>query len=121
MLTASDCILFLKHECLPSFSRDRRRRTVLCKTCASNSVEMLIVTNFLVTQDLIADRKCVIISARVHPGESNRSVIMEGIVEFILRNEREAKTLRDTFVFKIVPMLNPDGVINGNYRCSLAG
>jgi len=23
--------------------------------------------------------------------------------------------------FKIVPMLNPDGVINGNYRCSLAG
>ena len=29
--------------------------------------------------------------------------------------------LRDMFVFKIVPMLNPDGVIVGNYRCSLAG
>lgn len=29
--------------------------------------------------------------------------------------------LRDTFVFKIVPMLNPDGVIVGNYRCSLTG
>ena len=25
------------------------------------------------------------------------------------------------FVFKIVPMLNPDGVVVGNYRCSLAG
>lgn len=24
-------------------------------------------------------------------------------------------------MFKVVPMLNPDGVINGNYRCSLAG
>lgn len=24
-------------------------------------------------------------------------------------------------MFKIVPMLNPDGVIAGNYRCSLAG
>jgi len=24
--------------------------------------------------------------------------------------------LRDTFIFKIVPMLNPDGVIVGNYR-----
>ena len=29
--------------------------------------------------------------------------------------------LRDHFVFKIVPMLNPDGVVNGNYRCSLSG
>lgn len=29
--------------------------------------------------------------------------------------------LRQNFVFKVVPMLNPDGVINGNYRCSLAG
>jgi len=25
------------------------------------------------------------------------------------------------FIFKVVPMLNPDGVIVGNYRCSLAG
>jgi len=29
--------------------------------------------------------------------------------------------LRDAFVFKIIPMLNPDGVIVGNYRCSLTG
>ncbi|OBS67497.1 hypothetical protein A6R68_03962, partial [Neotoma lepida] len=33
----------------------------------------------------------------------------------------DAQLLRDTFVFKVVPMLNPDGVIVGNYRCSLAG
>jgi murein tripeptide amidase MpaA len=46
---------------------------------------------------------------------------MEGIVEFILGNEKEAKHLRDTYVFKIIPMLNPDGVIVGNYRCSLSG
>jgi murein tripeptide amidase MpaA len=46
---------------------------------------------------------------------------MEGFLEFIVGNEREAKVLRDTFVFKIVPMLNPDGVIVGNYRCSLTG
>ena len=29
--------------------------------------------------------------------------------------------LRDNFVFKIVPMLNPDGVFAGNYRCNSLG
>lgn len=31
------------------------------------------------------------------------------------------KILRDNFIFKVIPMLNPDGVIVGNYRCSLSG
>ena len=119
--TYSDCIMFLKRVCLPQYGKDRLRRTALCKTKAGNSCEMLIITNFTSTQDQIAERKCVIISARVHPGESNSSFIMEGIIEHVLGNEKEAKVLRDTYVFKIVPMLNPDGVIVGNYRCSLAG
>ena len=46
---------------------------------------------------------------------------MEGIIELLLGDEKEAKQLRDIFVFKVIPMLNPDGVIVGNYRCSLAG
>lgn len=36
-------------------------------------------------------------------------------------NNREAEALRKSFVFKIIPMLNPDGVVHGNYRCTLAG
>ena len=62
------------------------------------------------------------ISARGHPGETVGSWMMHGVIEFLtdLTNP-EAKLLRDNFVFKIIPMLNPDGVINGNYRCSLSG
>ena len=45
---------------------------------------------------------------------------MEGLLEFLVSDDEIAKTLRDRFVFKIVPMLNPDGVIIGNYRCSLS-
>ena len=60
-------------------------------------------------------------SARVHPGESNSSWMMKGLIDFLVSQAPEAKLLRDNFVFKIVPMINPDGVINGNYRCSLAG
>lgn len=33
----------------------------------------------------------------------------------------EAALLRKHFVIRIIPMLNPDGVIFGNYRCSLLG
>jgi len=33
----------------------------------------------------------------------------------------EDESLRKNLVFKIVPMLNPDVVINGNYRCFFAG
>lgn len=60
-------------------------------------------------------------SARIHPGESNSSWMMKGIIDFLVSDSPEARVLREKFVFKIVPMLNPDGVINGNYRCSLAG
>ena len=40
------------------------------------------------------------------------------LMAFILTDQQ---LLRDTFVFKIIPMINPDGVIVGNYRCSLTG
>jgi len=46
---------------------------------------------------------------------------MDGILKFLTSNHREAKILRSNYIFKIVPMLNPDGVIYGNYRCSLLG
>ncbi|XP_072820516.1 cytosolic carboxypeptidase 3 isoform X12 [Vicugna pacos] len=41
--------------------------------------------------------------------------------DLFTRDSSDAQLLRDTFIFKVVPMLNPDGVIVGNYRCSLAG
>lgn len=48
--------------------------------------------------------------------------MMRGILFFLTDPDNfEASLLRKNFVFKIIPMLNPDGVINGNYRCSLAG
>ena len=70
----------------------------------------------------MSKRKGVIITARVHPGESVGSWMMKGALDFLVDpNSAEAEYLRQNFVFKVIPMLNPDGVINGNYRCSLAG
>ena len=82
---------------------------------------MLIVTNFASVPEDIANRQAIILSARVHPGESNASWMMRGAIDFLVSNDEKALYLRNKFVFKIIPMLNPDGVIAGNYRCSLSG
>lgn len=93
----------------------------MTRSIAGNSVDMLIITNLESSQDEIAERSAVIISSRVHPGESNASFIMEGIIDFLMSDHSDAVALRNLYVFKLVPMLNPDGVIVGNYRCSLGG
>nr|XP_045017462.1 cytosolic carboxypeptidase 2 isoform X2 [Jaculus jaculus] len=93
----------------------------LCRSLAGNTVYLLTITNPSRTPQEAAAKKAVVLSARVHPGESNGSWTMKGFLDFILSNSPDAQLLRDIFIFKVVPMLNPDGVIVGNYRCSLAG
>ncbi|XP_074534626.1 cytosolic carboxypeptidase 2 isoform X2 [Halichoeres trimaculatus] len=94
---------------------------VLCHSLAGNPVYVMTVTSHNVSRAESRSRKAVVVTARVHPGETNGSWMMEGFLDFLLGDSEDAQLLRDTFVFKVVPMLNPDGVVVGNYRCSLSG
>ena len=47
--------------------------------------------------------------------------MMQGTIKLLLGNSPIAQLLRRQFVFKVVPMLNPDGVYHGNTRTSLSG
>uniref|UniRef100_A0A8C1UZD6 Peptidase M14 domain-containing protein n=1 Tax=Cyprinus carpio TaxID=7962 RepID=A0A8C1UZD6_CYPCA len=94
---------------------------VLCRSLAGNAVYVLTVT---APSSSLAERKAkraVVVTARVHPGETNSSWMMQGFLEFLLSDLPDARLLREIFIFKIIPMLNPDGVVVGNYRCSLTG
>uniref|UniRef100_A0A8C2BU73 Cytosolic carboxypeptidase 1 n=1 Tax=Cyprinus carpio TaxID=7962 RepID=A0A8C2BU73_CYPCA len=102
------------------------RQDDLCETLGGNSCPLLTITampesssNDHISQ--FRSRPVVFLSARVHPGETNSSWVMKGTLEFLMSCSPQAQSLRESYIFKIIPMLNPDGVINGNHRCSLSG
>jgi hypothetical protein len=114
-------------EVLGQIERDERRsefcmRKTLCRTIAGNRCEYLVITSHQKDALELAKRRGVVLTARVHPGETVGSWMMQGVMDMLTDpDDPQAELLRQNFVFKLIPMLNPDGVINGNYRCSLAG
>lgn len=93
-------------------------RETLCKTLSGVDVPILTISDLNTTTH---NKEVIIITCRVHSGETNASWMMEGFIRFLLDFNNTAIILREKLVFKIVPMMNPDGVIIGNYRNNLAG
>lgn len=84
-------------------------------------VPMLTITDFSHTKEEESRKKVVIITGRVHPGETNASWLVHGIIKFVLGKDKVANALRRRCIFKIIPMINADGVTIGNTRCSFIG
>jgi hypothetical protein len=91
------------------------------KSLLNNNLYMLIITDFTDSFECLAKKPAVVLTSRVHPGETNSSIVIEGLIESLLSENTTAKNLRKKFIFKIVPMLNIDGVKLGNYRMNYLG
>lgn len=95
------------------------KRDTLGRSLTGVDIPILHITNHL--NSGIVKKKNILITGRIHPGESNGSHVLKGFMEFICSNCEEAQALRNRINFLIVPMINPDGVIMGNSRTSGSG
>jgi hypothetical protein len=66
-------------------------RNTLCRTLAGNKCEYLTITSRKLGEpDGKTKKKGVFLSARIHPGESNASWMMKGIIDFLVGDSKEA-------------------------------
>lgn len=98
------------------------------KTAIGNDLFCFVITNDIChkfpfyNNNSTKTKKAIFLTARVHPGESNSSYIIKGLIDFLLmENNTSTNHLRNDYIFFIIPMLNPDGVKYGHYRCNLYG
>lgn len=96
------------------------RRTVLCQTLGGRDCDLLTISDFTASPAELKARRSVVLTSRVHPGETQSSWMMRGIIDFLLSDSDVARILRRLFVFRVIPLLNPDGVYYGNSRCALS-
>jgi hypothetical protein len=92
----------------------------LCLTLGQVPVDLITITSKLKYSDK-STKSYVIVTARAHAGETAGSYKAEGFIQFLLSDDAIAVGLREEHIFIVIPMLNPDGVILGNSRYSLAG
>ncbi|KAG5314162.1 CBPC6 carboxypeptidase, partial [Acromyrmex insinuator] len=95
------------------------KRETLAESIQKKNVELVTITSDL--EDVERPRKVVVVLARVHPGESPSSFVCQGLMDFLVSAHPIAQVLREYVIFKIVPMLNPDGAFLGNYRSTVMG
>ena len=91
---------------------------ILTQSLGGVDIPLISITNDIGAK---SSKQYVIIAARVHAGETNSSYVAHGLIKFLLSTSIIANMLRDKFIFKIIPMINPDGVILGNNRASFIG
>jgi hypothetical protein len=94
------------------------RVEVIGKSVQGRDLHMVTVTNFERADE---NKRTVWLQTRQHAWETGTSYVMEGALRFITSDEGTARALRDNVVFKLTPMMDPDGCATGKVRFNANG
>ncbi|CAB4062241.1 AGBL4 [Lepeophtheirus salmonis] len=67
------------------------------------------------------DVRVIFIMGRQSASDSLSSFIIQGLIDFLTSSHSIAEALRKRLIFKIIPIMNPDGVFYGNSRTNAIG
>jgi murein tripeptide amidase MpaA len=91
---------------------------VIGETVLGRPMHLVTVTNFTHPD---AGKKVIWLQARQHAWECGTTFLVEGALRFVTSHDSAAQKLRDTTIFKFIPMINVDSVVRGEVRFNANG
>lgn len=107
---------FLEQLCQSAESKRYLRISYLLESPSGLPMPLLTISNPSEDQ---RKKKIVLVTGRLHPGETQGSWTLQGFLKYLC--SESGKNLRSQVIFKVIPMVNVDGVIAGNFRTGLLG
>lgn len=94
------------------------KREVVGKSAGGRDILLLTLTDGRTDE---GSKKVVWLVARQHSWEAGTSWTTEGALRFLLSSDAAARAIRNQFVFKVIPIADPDGVARGGVRFNSNG
>jgi hypothetical protein len=91
---------------------------VIGKTVRGRDLRLVTITDPDVPD---AGKKTLWLQARQHAWEAGTSHVMEGALRFLISGDERAREVRRRVVFKLMPMMDPDGAADGKVRFNANG
>lgn len=93
----------------------------MCYTLGGLPIYSILITGNAGGRGSFDKKKYVVITSRVHASETPGSYKAQAMLSLLTSSDPAIEFLRGSLVFLVLPMLNPDGVVLGNNRCSAKG
>ena len=84
-------------------------------------IPLIKISNKNKTTGNFEPKPVIFIIGRQHCGETHSSFIIHGFINFLISKEVICHKMREMYDFWLAPIVNPDGVVGGNYRCNTQG